>query len=232
MPSHVVTAKVDEYPAELQPYAEQLRHRSMLCRRLDMVQVECVVRGYLTGSGLKDYQRTGAVSGHELPAGLRGRLEAAGDDLHPVDQGADRRARREHQPGRGGATRIGADLARRAGAADARDLRAGRRAWRPRTACIVADTKFEFGHDTNGVLRLGDEVLTPDSSRFWPADQLAAGQSAAVVRQAVRPRLAVRHRLGQEPAGPRAAGRDRRADPVALRRGVRAAHGLAASTTT
>ena len=70
VPSHLLTARVAEYPDSLQPYADQLRGRSMLCRRLDMFPVECVARGYLTGSGLKDYQRTGAVSGHQLPAGL------------------------------------------------------------------------------------------------------------------------------------------------------------------
>ncbi|MGH3744919.1 MAG: phosphoribosylaminoimidazolesuccinocarboxamide synthase, partial [Mycobacteriales bacterium] len=71
VPSHVISAKVSEYPDELQPYADQLAGRSMLCRRLDMAPVECVARGYLTGSGYKDYQATGAISGHALPGGLQ-----------------------------------------------------------------------------------------------------------------------------------------------------------------
>jgi phosphoribosylaminoimidazole-succinocarboxamide synthase len=175
VPSHVVTANVDEYPAELTPYAEQLRHRSMLCRRLDMVQVECVVRGYLTGSGLKDYNRTGAVSGHELPPGLQD-----GDRLPetiytpstkaPIGEHDENISRAE------AATRIGADVAAEL---ERLTLAVYERAvtLADKQGVIVADTKFEFGYDKQGVLRLGDEVLTPDSSRFWPSDTWKPGQA-------------------------------------------------------
>ena len=175
VPSHVVTANVEEYPDVLQPYAEQLRHRSMLCRRLDMVPVECVVRGYLTGSGLKDYQRTGAVSGHELPPGLQdgSKLPATiytPSTKAPIGEHDENISRAQ------AADRIGADLA---GELERLTLAIYERAAEigAKNGVIVADTKFEFGHDKNGVLRLGDEVLTPDSSRFWPVDQWEPGKS-------------------------------------------------------
>jgi phosphoribosylaminoimidazole-succinocarboxamide synthase len=175
VPSHLVTADVDEYPAELAPYAAQLRGRSMLCRRLDMVQIECVARGYLTGSGLKDYRRTGEVSGHALPAGL-----VDGSKLPqpiytpstkaPVGQHDENISRAD------AADRLGADLA-----ADLEKItlaifgRAGDLA--AERGILLADTKFEFGHDADGVLRLADEVLTPDSSRFWPRESWQPGKS-------------------------------------------------------
>jgi phosphoribosylaminoimidazole-succinocarboxamide synthase len=175
VPHHVLTTRVADYPAALQPYAEQLRGRSMLVRRLDMVMVECVVRGYLTGSGLKDYDRTGAVSGHALPPGLvdGSRLPEpiyTPSTKAPVGEHDENITRAE------AASRVGAELA-----ADlerltlaiyttAASLAEGR-------GIILADTKVEFGHDRDGVLRLGDEVLTPDSSRFWPADSWQPGRS-------------------------------------------------------
>jgi phosphoribosylaminoimidazole-succinocarboxamide synthase len=175
VPSHLVTADVDEYPAELAPYAEQLRGRSMLCRRLDMVQIECVARGYLTGSGLKDYQRTGSVSGHALPEGL-----VDGSRLpHPIYTPSTKAPVGQHDENisrADAANRLGADLA-----ADLEkltlqifgrgsDLAAER-------GILLADTKFEFGHDADGVLRLADEVLTPDSSRFWSLESWQPGKS-------------------------------------------------------
>ena len=89
---------------------------------------------------------------------------------------------------------------------------------------ILADTKFEFGRHAGAEIVLGDEVLTPDSSRFWPAGQLPAGRHAALLRQAVRARLGDRERLGQEAAGAGAAARRGRADPGQIRRGLRADH--------
>jgi phosphoribosylaminoimidazole-succinocarboxamide synthase len=173
VPSHVISADVDEYPAELQPYKEQLRGRSMLCRRLAMAPIECVARGYLTGSGLKDYNRTGAVSGHPLPAGL-----VDGSRLpQPIYTPSTKAPIGEHDENisrADAATRVGAELAAELEKLTlqifgrASDLAAER-------GILLADTKFEFGHDGQGVLRLGDEVLTPDSSRFWPADTWAPG---------------------------------------------------------
>ena len=176
VPGHVLSSRVQDYPAELAAYADALRGRSMLCRRLDMVPVECVARGYLTGSGLADYRRTGSVSGHQLPAGPARRRPAARADLHAVHEGAAGRARREHHPrGRGGAHRPGAGQGDRA--ADPGRLRACRVGSAGGRGILLADTKLEFGHDSDGVLRLGDEVLTPDSSRFWPADAWQPGRS-------------------------------------------------------
>jgi phosphoribosylaminoimidazole-succinocarboxamide synthase len=173
VPSHLISADVDEYPAELQPYKEQLRGRSMLCRRLVMAPIECVARGYLTGSGLKDYNRTGAVSGHPLPAGL-----VDGSRLpQPIYTPSTKAPIGEHDENisrADAATRVGAELATELEKLTlqifgrATDLAMER-------GILLADTKFEFGHDGQGVLRLGDEVLTPDSSRFWPADTWAPG---------------------------------------------------------
>jgi phosphoribosylaminoimidazole-succinocarboxamide synthase len=154
----------------------QLREdgRSTECRRLEMLPLECVVRGYITGSGWKDYQATGATSGHALPAGLResDRLPAPiftpstkaqeghdeNIDLAEAAElvGDERLAELE---------RISLDLYR---SASEHALERG---------IIIADTKFEFGVDGSGQIVLGDEALTPDSSRFWPADEYAPGRS-------------------------------------------------------
>jgi phosphoribosylaminoimidazole-succinocarboxamide synthase len=175
VPSHVISSNVDEYPAELAPYAEQLRGRSMLCHHLTMAPIECVARGYLTGSGLKDYNRTGSVSGHPLPAGLVDGSKLPGPIYTPSTK-APIGEHDENISRSDAATRVGAELA-----ADlekltlqifgrASDLAAER-------GILLADTKFEFGHDSDGVLRLADEVLTPDSSRFWPANEWSPGGS-------------------------------------------------------
>ncbi|HEU5034591.1 MAG TPA: phosphoribosylaminoimidazolesuccinocarboxamide synthase [Mycobacteriales bacterium] len=173
VPNHLVTARVEDYPVELAPYADALRGRSMLCRRLDMVPVECVARGYLTGSGYADYTATGAVCGHPLPTGLRDGDRLPGAIFTPATKAElgehDENISREQV-----AATVGADLA-----AELERLtlavyaRAADRA--EPAGLIVADTKLEFGRDRNGVLTLGDEVLTPDSSRFWPADGWAPG---------------------------------------------------------
>ncbi len=147
----------------------------MLCRRLDMVQVECVARGYLTGSGYKDYQRSGSVSGHELPAGL-----VDGSRLpEPIYTPSTKAPIGEHDEN---ITRD--DVVHQIGAARAAELERLTLAIFRRASGIasergilLADTKFEFGRDRDGVLRLADEVLTPDSSRFWPADQWTPGQA-------------------------------------------------------
>ena len=166
-PHHLVTARVADYPAELQPYAEVLRGRSMLCRRLDMLPVECVARGYLAGSGWADYRRTGAVCGAPLPAGLR---EA--DRLpEPIFTPATK-AREGHDENVSYAAVADAVGAEAAAEMRRRTLEVYQRAaaLAEDRGILVADTKFEFGRDpASGELVLGDEVLTPDSSRFWPA---------------------------------------------------------------
>jgi phosphoribosylaminoimidazole-succinocarboxamide synthase len=175
VPSHLLTARVDEYPPELTPYADQLRGRSMLCRRLSMFPVECVARGYLTGSGYKDYQATGAVSGHELPPGL-----VDGSRLpEPLYTPSTKAPIGEHDQNISRSDVV--DQLGRAQADELERLTLGifRRASGIATdrGILLADTKFEFGRDRDGILRLADEVLTPDSSRFWPADQWTPGQA-------------------------------------------------------
>jgi phosphoribosylaminoimidazole-succinocarboxamide synthase len=175
VPNHLVTARVDDYPAELAPHAEALRGRSMLCRRLDMLPVECVARGYLAGSGLNDYVATGAVCGHHLPPGLRD-----GDRLpEPIFTPATKAEMGEHdenvsrdQVAQTVGAGIAAELERLTLAVYARATQLAE----PR-GLLVADTKLEFGHDTDGRITLGDEVLTPDSSRFWPADRWEPGHA-------------------------------------------------------
>jgi phosphoribosylaminoimidazole-succinocarboxamide synthase len=188
---------VAEYPAELQPYAEQLRGRSMLCRRLDMFPVECVARGYLTGSGLKDYQRTGAVSGHQLPPGL-----VDGDQLpEPIYTPSTKAPQGEHDEN---ITRddvvasLGADQAAELERLTLAIFRRATTMARER-GILLADTKFEFGRDRSGVLRLADEVLTPDSSRFWPADDWQPGRpQPSFDKQYVRNWLTEQGKAGQE----------------------------------
>jgi phosphoribosylaminoimidazole-succinocarboxamide synthase len=175
VPHHLVTAAVDDYPAELAPYADALRGRSMLCKRLVMQPVECVARGYLTGSGLVDYTATGSVCGVPLPAGL-----LDGSPLpQPIFTPAHKAELGEHDENisfEAVESAVGATVA-----ASLRDLtlavyERGAALARDR-GIILADTKLEFGVDSAGVLTLGDEVLTPDSSRFWPADEWQPGRS-------------------------------------------------------
>jgi phosphoribosylaminoimidazole-succinocarboxamide synthase len=153
---------------------EEARGRGMLVRKLEMLPVECVVRGSITGSGWKDYQRTGTVSGIELPAGLRESDQLPEPIFTPstkADVGHDEAIDFE---------RMVALVGDRALAERLRDvsiavyLHAAEHA-RER-GIILADTKFEFGLDADGELTLGDEVCTPDSSRFWPADQYQPGR--------------------------------------------------------
>jgi phosphoribosylaminoimidazole-succinocarboxamide synthase len=170
VPNHVITAEVNAYPAELLPYRDQLQGRSMLVKRCRMEPIECVARGYISGSGWKDYQRTGAICGIRLPAGL---LES--DQLpEPIFTPATKAAsghdenisleEAEKIIGRQTALLL-SDLTLRV------YLKAADYAYS--RGIILADTKFEFGWSTAGELLLADEVLTPDSSRFW----LRAGYS-------------------------------------------------------
>jgi len=164
VPHHVVSTDV---PAE---YAG----RAMLCRRLEMVPVECVARGYLAGSGLTDYRATGSVCGEPLPAGLLdgSRLPA------PIFTPATKAALGDHDENVSYAAvvdSVGAELAaelrRVTLAVYARGAEVAERA-----GLLLADTKIELGHATDGTLVLGDEVLTPDSSRFWPASSWSPGR--------------------------------------------------------
>jgi len=146
--------------------------RSMECRRLEMLPIECVVRGYLSGSGWKDYRSTGEVSGHRLPAGLRESEQLPEPIFTPATKatsGHDENITRAQAAEVVGAERF-AEAERLSIA-----LYRFAAAYVRERGIIIADTKFEFGVDRTGRLVLGDEALTPDSSRFWPADQYAPG---------------------------------------------------------
>jgi phosphoribosylaminoimidazole-succinocarboxamide synthase len=167
VPNHLVTADVDQYPAQLQPYAGELRDRSMLVNRARMFPAECVVRGYLSGSGWKDYQKTGKICGIPLPAGLRESERLP----EPIFTPATKSMSGEHDEN------ISFDqMVARVGGDKAEELRrlslaiyskASEHA--AKRGLILADTKFEFGMTGKGIV-LADEVLTPDSSRFWPSE--------------------------------------------------------------
>ncbi len=173
-PNHLITADVDAMPPEVRAHRSVLAGRSMLVKRLKMAPVECVVRGYLVGSGWKDYTRTGAVCGHALPAGLEQSCKLAPPLFTPATK-----AEEGHDENIDFDTMIsivGKELAEalrtvsKAVYERARSIAAER-------GVIIADTKFEFGADDKGTLTLGDEVLTPDSSRFWDASLYAPGKS-------------------------------------------------------
>jgi phosphoribosylaminoimidazole-succinocarboxamide synthase len=170
-PTHFLTARVGDYPEPLPRFRDQLEGRSMLVKRANMIEIECVARGYLSGSGWKEYREQGTVCGIQLPAGLR-----ESDKLpEPIFTPATK-AQTGHDENVSFArvcSAVGEDLAGRL-----RDLtlaiytRAARYA--ETRGVIIADTKFEFGF-VGEELVLGDEVLTPDSSRFWPAETYAPG---------------------------------------------------------
>lgn len=175
MKNHLITANVDEYPAELRPYAEDLRGRSMLVRKVKMVEIECIARGYLTGSGWKEYQKSRTVNGEKLRDGYENasRLDevlftpttkaAIGDHDEAINYAETEKL-------------VGSDLAKAL-----KDATIGlytKAADHARKhGIIIADTKFEFGRDADGSLILADEVLTPDSSRFWPEASYKVGSN-------------------------------------------------------
>jgi phosphoribosylaminoimidazole-succinocarboxamide synthase len=146
--------------------------RSLECRRLEMLPIECVVRGYLAGSGWKDYQASGEVCGHALPVGLRESDQLPEPIFTPATKaqtGHDENITRDEA-----AELVGEDVLARAEAASLALYRFAA-AYAASRGIIIADTKFEFGADSSGRLVLGDEALTPDSSRFWPADAYEPG---------------------------------------------------------
>jgi phosphoribosylaminoimidazole-succinocarboxamide synthase len=173
VPNHLVTPDVESYPASLHPHADQLRGRSMVVMRAEMVPVECVVRGYISGSAWKEYKATGKVCGIELPKGLREsdklpepiftpstKATTGHDENIPFEEMIRVVGRERSEKLRDITLKIytkAADYARTKG-------------------IIIADTKFEFGITSKGIT-LADEVLTPDSSRFWPADKYQPGRA-------------------------------------------------------
>jgi phosphoribosylaminoimidazole-succinocarboxamide synthase len=174
VPNHLLTTNIDEMPGAVHAHADELRGRSMLVKRTEVFPVECVVRGYLSGSGWKDYQRTGEVCGHKLPAGMRDSEKLAEPIFTPAtkaETGHDENISEAQM-----AEIVGEDIMKYLRDvslrvySEAADYARGR-------GIIIADTKFEFGRDKDGQIILIDEVLTPDSSRFWPIDSYELGKS-------------------------------------------------------
>jgi phosphoribosylaminoimidazole-succinocarboxamide synthase len=174
VPNHLVTANVDDYPP---PYKgrDDLRGRSMLIRRLDMIQVECVARAYLAGSGTRQYQESGAVCGVPLPAGLEEGSELPTPIFTPTTKGG-ATGHDEPMTYQEVVASVGAEQAAELRRLTIAVLARGRLVCEPK-GILLADTKIELGLDRAGRIVLGDEVLTPDSSRFWPADQWAPGHA-------------------------------------------------------
>jgi phosphoribosylaminoimidazole-succinocarboxamide synthase len=172
VPNHVVSTRVEEYPKALHQFKDQLDGRSMLVKKAQVFPVECVARGYLTGSGLKDYNKTGSVSGVRLPAGLRDSDRLPQPIFTPstkAEQGHDENISEEQA-----AEIIGQDNIRRLKELTL-GLYSGGVEYALKRGIIICDTKFEFGL-IDGKIAVVDEVLTPDSSRFWPADKYSPGK--------------------------------------------------------
>jgi phosphoribosylaminoimidazole-succinocarboxamide synthase len=171
VPNHVISASVDDFPSDFSDHREELAGRSMLVRRADMIPIECVARGYLSGSGWKEYRSAGAVCGIRLPGGLveSDRLpEPIFTPATKAETGHDENISIE----RAGEI-VGEGLAQRLKELTLAIYEFGARLAADR-GVILADTKFEFGF-IDGEIALCDEVMTPDSSRFWPADQYEPG---------------------------------------------------------
>ncbi|MCW5977419.1 MAG: phosphoribosylaminoimidazolesuccinocarboxamide synthase [Bryobacteraceae bacterium] len=197
LPNHIVTADVEAYPAPLPRYAGQLEGRSMLVRRAKMLEIECVARGYLSGSGWKDYQKTGAVCGIPLPAGLTESAQLPEPIFTPATKaqsGHDENISFEEA-----AAIVGGDVAKKVRDLTL-DIYSRAAAYARERGIIIADTKFEFGF-IDGELLLADEALTPDSSRFWPAATYRpGGPQPSFDKQYVRDYLESIHWNKQPPA--------------------------------
>jgi phosphoribosylaminoimidazole-succinocarboxamide synthase len=174
--NHLLTTDIEQMPASVSAHADALRGRSMLVRRTEVFPVECVMRGYLAGSGWKDYLRTGEICGHKLPAGLR-----ESDQLpEPIFTPATK-AETGHDENISEARMseiVGAETTAQLRATSLALYRDAETYARAR-GIIIADTKFEFGRDREGEIILIDEALTPDSSRFWPLDKYKPGRAQA-----------------------------------------------------
>ncbi len=175
VPNHLLAGANDPLPKELQPFESILARRSMIVKKAEPLAIECIVRGYLSGSGWKEYKKSQTVCGMALPVGLLESAELPEPIFTPSTKAA---AGHDENISFAEAARIvGPELAVQARDLSLKIYRAGRDYARQR-GIIIADTKFEFGL-FEGKLILIDEVLTPDSSRFWPADQYAPGKSQA-----------------------------------------------------
>ncbi len=199
LPNHFLTANIDEYPPHLRSFEDQLKERSMLVRKAQPFPIECVVRGYLAGSGWKDYRVTGAVCGIKLPPELTESARLEPPVFTPATKattGHDENISFE-------------EMSRRIGVSAATQLRdyslmiySRAREYAERRGIIIADTKFEFGLHAGHIVLI-DEVLTPDSSRFWPKEGYLPGQAQpSFDKQFVRDYLESVHWNKQPPPPP------------------------------
>lgn len=198
VPNHVVSTRVEDYPKELHPFRNQIEGRSMLVRKAKVFPVECVARGFLTGSGLKDYNQTGSVCGITLPPGLRDSDRLPQPLFTPstkAETGHDENIS-EEQAGK----IIGQENIKRLKELTLSLYSRGVEYALTR-GIIICDTKFEFGV-IDGEITIVDEMLTPDSSRFWPADRYSPGKpQPSFDKQFVRDYLE-RVRWNKQPPGP------------------------------
>ncbi len=172
IPNHVISTDLKDFPEEFQK--EEFSGRSMLVKKLKMLPIECIVRGYITGSGWKSYKQNGSVCGIKLPEGLQESQKLPEPIFTPTTkakEGHDENISFEQV-----CDMIGKDLAEKLRAKTI-EIYKKCSEYALTKNVIIADTKFEFGLDENGNLVLGDEILTPDSSRFWPADDYEVGRS-------------------------------------------------------
>jgi len=172
VPNHVVSTRVEDYPKNLHPFRDQLDGRSMLVKKAKVFPLECVARGFLTGSGLKDYNKTGSVCGVHLPAGLRESDRLPQPIFTPstkAETGHDENISEEQA-----AKVVGSDVVAKLKELTLSLFSRGVE-YAATRGIIICDTKFEFGL-IDGNIAIVDEMLTPDSSRFWPADQYVPGR--------------------------------------------------------
>jgi phosphoribosylaminoimidazole-succinocarboxamide synthase len=198
-PNHFLSSKLEDYPSELQPFADQLEGRSMLARKAEPFPIECVVRGYLAGSGLNEYRVTGRVCGIELPAGLSEGSKFDQPIFTPATKAST--GHDENITWEESISRVGRETAQKLRDysldlySKASDYAAGR-------GIIIADTKFEWGRNGSDIILI-DEILTPDSSRFWPQQGYQPGKpQASFDKQFVRDYLESLHWNKQPPPPP------------------------------
>lgn len=197
VPNHFVSAEVADYPAQFQPYRDQLEGRSMLVRKAKMVDLECVARGYVSGSGWKDYQRDQAICGIRLPSGLRESDRLPEPIFTPATKAQS--GHDENISFETAAEMVGLELAERLRSLTL-EIYSRAASYAERRGIIIADTKFEFGF-IGGELVLADEALTPDSSRFWPQETYhPGGPQPSYDKQFVRDYLESIHWNKQPPA--------------------------------
>lgn len=171
IPNHMISIKNEDMPEELQE--DEYYERCMLVKKLEMIPIECIVRGYITGSGWESYKKDGSVCGIQLPEGLQESEKLPTPIYTPTTKAAE--GHDEHISFEETVKLVGEDLATQIRDKSIEIYKACAE-YAASRGIIIADTKFEFGVDENGTLVLADEVLTPDSSRFWPADEYEVGK--------------------------------------------------------